>query len=267
MRYFLPLIMIFSLPLVSSPAFGQSINQVLDSLGLEPYTVSFHPAGFVLIAEYSRDTDESFLILVHQNPSQTSIDTLQVSGVNQAVYSKYGTYVLYNSVDPLSSETYTIKRRFYPSGQFGFPVYVSQQLFLDNMGYYSMDGNETLYFYTHQEGDPSKSGMFLSHFENGRYQPPELIIADRDNAVAYSPQILQKDTLIFAQHGVVDQTPNGVYYAFKDGDSWSEPVRLADLPFSHIITYYDEKTLAFLLDQHSRIALFTKKEILQMINQ
>ncbi|MEO0626621.1 MAG: hypothetical protein AAFY91_06505 [Bacteroidota bacterium] len=267
MRPFTYLLAAIGLVPLFHSVWGQPINQILDSLALEPYTVSFHPAGFVLIAEYSRDTDEQVLILVDQNSSQTSIDTLQISGVNQAIFSKDGDYVLYNAVDPLSNEIYTIKRRFSPTGQFGFPTYVSQQLLLDNMGYYSMDGDETLYFYTHREGDPSRSGLFLSQFENGYYRSPELILANRENAVAYSPQILRKDTLIFTQHGIVDQTPNGIYYAFKHGDIWSAPIRLADLPFSHAITYYDEETLAFLLDKNSRIALFTKGEILQMINQ
>ncbi|MEM6398499.1 MAG: hypothetical protein AAF741_19275 [Bacteroidota bacterium] len=247
--------------------FAQRTIDLIDSLHLEPYSFAFHPDGHALIAEYSRDNDMEYLVFLIQRENEIIIDTLPVEDVNQATFSKGGDFILYNFFDRISWESFTVKRAFNSPENIGPPTYVSPQLGLDNMSYYFMDEDESIYFFTYAENDPSMTGLFYSAFENGRYQQIQQIFANRDNVVAYSPLLLQKDLMLFPQHGIINEEPNGMYYAIKQENKWSEPIKLDGLPFCHNMAYYDENTVAFLADQDSKFHLIPKSDIMNMINQ
>lgn len=205
------------------------------------------------------------MYMISQNEQGWQLDTLPVDDPNRAAFSKGGEYIIYNTFDPLSREQYTIKRKFDGKDKFGSPFYLSQQLMLDNMYYYFMDEEENFYYYTFVRKDRSQGGLFLSAFENGRYQKPQQIYPDRENAVAYTPLILDEETMLFTQHGIKDNSTNGTYFALKEGEKWSDPILLEEIPFSNVITYYDEDTVAFLLAETARVKLYPKAELLALI--
>ena len=115
-----------------------------------------------------------------------------------------------------------------------------------------------------------KTGLMVvylySKFENGEYQKPQMIYPDRENAVAYSPLLLDDKTMIFTQHGVKDNSTNGIYFSIKDNSgNWSAPQLLDDIPMSDVITYYNEEKIAFLVAKTYRLKFYDKAEIFKMI--
>ncbi len=242
---------------------AQRINEVIDSLGISIMTFSFHPDGEVIISTgYNREDGSQYLLLISDlDKPVATVDTLADNRPNRSAFSIDGRYLLYNIIDKMSDTQYTVKRWYYGDGKFGPPFYISEQLFLDNMYYYYMDDEENIYYYTFFREDRSRGGLLLSRFENGRYQKPEMIFPDRPNAVAFSPYLMDEETMLFVQHGVKDRTTDGVYYSIKEGDKWKDPVRLETLPYCPVISQVNDKTLA-LLESGSANIIFRDKQVL-----
>lgn len=247
------------------------INEVLDSLQMNPITISFHPEGEVLINTSKRinnNTDWDLMVLSDIEAGQVSIDTIPATDVNRAAFSRGGRYLIHNTKDLVSDSWKTVKRRYYGNGKAGSPVDLSQALFRDGMFYYYfMDEQENFYYYQYVRENRPEGGVLFSAFENGRYLKPQMIHPDRPNAVAYSPYLLDDHTMIFAQHGIKDRTYRGIHYSVKDEDGkWSAPALLPDVPMSNVVTYYDDDTVAFLSAENSRVFTMSRDELFKMID-
>ena len=245
----------------------QNINAMLDLLKIAPITISFHPEGDILISTaYNRSDKSQYLLLITKPDGTLNIDTLSTSRPNRSAFSKNGEYLIHNFLDEVSSEFYTVKRKYDGPDNIGAPYYLSERLFVDNMYYYFMDDNQDFYYYTYNRENWSEGGLLYSKFENGEYQKPQMIYPDRENAVAYSPLLLNNKTMIFTQHGVKDNSTDGVYFSIKDNnDHWSAPQLLDDIPISNVITYYTKDNIAFLIAKTYRLKFYDKAEILNMM--
>jgi hypothetical protein len=253
---------------LSYNTYSQSnINQLLDSLGINPITISFHPKGDILIStDLNREDMTQYLLLISHISDTMSIDTLKCDRPNRSAFSKNGEFLIYNFNDPISDKFYTVKRKYDGPKNIGDPFYISEHLFADNMYYYFMDENEDFYYYTYVQKNRSQGGLLYSKFENGRYQKPQMIHPDRENAVAYSPVILNEETMIFAQHGIKDNTYRGVHYSIKNKNGeWSDPILLDEIPMSNVITFFDENTVAFLVAKNARVKFYDKAYLLDLI--
>jgi len=262
----LALTVAFCLTLLSG--WAQDINQLLDSLKISVTTISFHPKGDILISTgYNREEKSQYLLLISDKQGLLSIDTLQADRPNRSAFSKEGEYIVYNFRDPISKEFYTVKRKYNGPGDIGSPFYISERLFTDNMYYYFMDENEDFYYYTYVRENRSEGGLLYSKFENGKYQKPQIIHPDRENAVAYSPLLLDDNTMIFAQHGIKDDTYRGVHFSKKnDKGKWSEPILLESIPMSDVITYYTDEKVAFLVAETYTLKFYDKSHLLSLID-
>jgi hypothetical protein len=247
----------------------EEVNRLLDSLKIIPTTISFHPEGDILISTaYNRSDKSQHLLLITNPEGKVNIDTLSTSRPNRSAFSEDGEYLIHNFRDDVSGDFYTVKRKYDGPENIGAPYYLSERLFVDNMYYYFMDDDQDFYYYTYVRGNRSLGGLLYSKFENGRYQKPQMIHPDRENAVAYSPLLLNDNTMIFAQHGVKDETNQGIHYSIKnDKEQWSEPEVLEEIPMSNVITYYNENEISFLVTETARLKLYKKEDIMQMIKE
>lgn len=245
----------------------EEVNHLLDSLKLRPMTISFHPEGDILISTaYNRSDKTQYLLLITNPEGKLNIDTLSTSRPNRSAFSEDGEYLIHNFRDDVSGDFYTVKRKYDGPENIGAPYYLSERLFVDNMYYYFMDGNQDFYYYTYVRENRSEGGLLYSKFENGRYQKPQMIHPDRENAVAYSPLLLNDNTMIFAQHGVKDETYQGIHFSIKnDKGQWSEPKVIEEIPMSNVITYYNENEISFLVAETARLKLYKKEDIMEMI--
>ena len=206
------------------------------------------------------------MLAITQAEGMTKIDTLGSNRPNRSVFSRDGEYLLHNFLDEVSDKFYTAKRKYNGPDDIGPPVLISEALFVDNMYYYYMDGNQDFYYYTYVHENRPEGGLLYSKFENGRYQKPQMIHPDRENAVAYSPLLLNDNTMIFAQHGIKDDTYRGIHFSIKnDEGQWSEPELLEEIPMSNVITYFDDDTVGFLRASDSRVVIMSKDELYKMI--
>jgi hypothetical protein len=246
----------------------EEVNRLLDSLHIIPTTISFHPEGDILIStSWSREKPQ-YLLVITQAEGMTKIDTLSSNRPNRSVFSRDGEYLVHNFLDEVSDKFYTAKRKYNSPDDIGVPVLISEALFVDNMYYYYMHDNQDIYYYTYVRENRSLGGLLYSKFENDRYQKPQMIHPDRENAVAYSPLLLNDNTMIFAQHGVKDENYQGIHYSIKnDKGQWSEPEVLEEIPMSNVITYYNENEISFLVAETARLELYKKKEIMEMIKE
>ena len=245
------------------------VNKILDSLNINPITISFHPKGDILISTSYNQSDKSqYLLLITDREKEIRIDTLSSSRPNRSVFSSDGEYLVHNVLDDVSDNFYTLKRKYNGPDDIGAPYNLSERLFVDIMYYYFMDEKQDFYYYTYNGKNRAEGGLLYAKFENGDYQKPKSIHPDRENAVAYSPLLLDDDTMIFAQHGVEDDTFEGIHFSLKNEDGkWSKPVKLKEIPMSNVISYYDQDKIAFLVAKTSRLKFFDKDEILSMIKQ
>jgi len=254
----------FSLSIASQ----QRVNHLLDSLEIVPTTISFHPRGDILISTSWSKEEPQYLLLISQAEGKVKIDTLSSQRPNRSVFSTNGEYLIHNYQDEVSGNFHTAKRKYNAPDDIGPPVLISKELFADNMYYYFMDENQDFYYYTFVRENRSEGGLLYSKFENGYYQKPEMIHPDRDNAVAYSPLLLDEKTMIFAQHGIEDDTYRGVHYSLKDqAGQWSEPKLLSEIPMSDVITFYKQDTVAFLVAKDYRLKFLSKSTIKEMIQK
>ncbi|NBC02303.1 MAG: hypothetical protein GVY20_01215 [Bacteroidetes bacterium] len=264
------LIFITMLCLLSQICLAQEeINSILDSLKIVPTTISFHPKGDILISTAYNSSDKSqYMLLINKPDGSVNIDTLSTSRPNRSAFSSDGEYLIHNFQDEVSGEFYTVKRKYDGPQNIGAPYYLSERLFVDNMYYYFMDDHQDFYYYTYNRENRSNGGLLYAKFENGEYQKPQMIYPDRENAVAYSPLLLDDKTMIFAQHGVSDDTFEGIHFSLKNKEGkWSDPVMLEFIPMSNVITSYDKNTIAFLVAKTGRLRFYDKSKIMFMINQ
>ena len=247
----------------------EQINSLLDSLNINPITISFHPEGDILISTaYNRSDKSQYLLLITKPEGKVNIDTLSTSRPNRSAFSSDGEYLVHNFQDEVSVEFYTVKRKYDGPQNIGVPYYLSERLFVDNMYYYFMDDHQDFYYYTYNRENRSDGGLLYAKFENGEYQKPQMIYPDRENAVAYSPLLLDDKTMIFTQHGVSDDTFEGIHFSLKNKEGkWSDPVMLEVIPMSNVITSYDKNTVAFLVAKTGRLRFYDKSKIMFMINQ
>jgi|GEM_PF-6708436 len=262
------IIMIFCLANQTLEA-QEQINSLLDSLNINPITISFHPKGDILISTSYNQSDKSqYLLLITNREKDIRIDTLSSSRPNRSVFSSDGEYLVHNVLDDVSNNFYTLKRKYNGPDDIGAPYNLSERLFVDNMYYYFMDEKQDFYYYTYNRENRAEGGLLYAKFENGDYQKPQVIHPDRENAVAYSPLLLDADTMIFAQHGVEDDSFEGIHFSLKNEEGqWSKPVMLNDIPMSNVISHYDQDKIAFLVAKTSKLKFFDKDEILSMIKQ
>ncbi|SHE99928.1 hypothetical protein SAMN05444278_11212 [Psychroflexus salarius] len=246
----------------------EEVNRLLDSLKIIPTTISFHPEGDILIStSWSREKPQ-YLMVITKPEGKINIDTLSSQRPNRSVFFKDGAYLVHNYRDEVSGKFYTAKRKYNSPDDIGAPVLISEALFVDNMYYYFMDDNQDFYYYTYVRENRAEGGLLYSKFENGRYQKPQMIHPDRKNAVAYSPLLLNDKTMIFAQHGVKDDTNQGIHFSIKnDEGQWSAPEVLEEIPMSNVITYYNENEISFLVAKTARLKLYQKKYIMEMIKE
>jgi len=246
----------------------EEVNQILDSLKIIPTTISFHPEGDILISTSWSKEKPQYLLVITRPEGNIKIDTLSAQRPNRSIFSKDGEYLVHNYRDEISGKFYTAKRKYNSPDDIGAPVLISEKLFVDNMYYYYMHDNQDFYYYTYVRKNRSEGGLLYSKFENGRYQKPQMIHPDRDNAVAYSPLLLNDNTMIFAQHGVKDDTNQGIHYSIKnDKGTWSAPKVLEEIPMSNVITHYNENEISFLVAKTARLKFYEKKEIMNMIKE
>lgn len=247
----------------------EKINGILDSLNISISTISFHPEGDILISTGLNQKDMSqYLLVITKSEGTIQIDTLASQRPNRSAFSQDGEYLIHNYLDEVSDEFYTVKRKYDNPNNIGAPFYLSESLFTDNMYYYFMDAHQNFYYYTFVRENRSEGGLLLSKFENGKYQKPEILFPDRENAVAYSPLLLDDKTMVFAQHGIIDDTFRGIHYSLKDDSGeWSEPKLLSEIPMSNVITYYDKETVAFLVAKNNRIQFYDKANLLSIIQK
>ena len=247
----------------------EQINSLLDSLNINPITISFHPEGDILISTaYNRSDKSQYLLLITKPEGKVNIDTLSTSRPNRSAFSSDGEYLVHNFQDEVSVEFYTVKRKYDGPQNIGAPYYLSERLFVDNMYYYFMDDHQDFYYYTYNGENRAEGGLLYSKFENGDYQKPQVIHPDRENAVAYSPLLLNDKTMIFAQHGVTDDTYEGIHFSLKNEDGkWSKPIKLKEIPMSNVISYYNQDKIAFLVAKTGRLRFFDKDQIISMIKE
>ena len=245
------------------------VNKILDSLNINPITISFHPKGDILISTSYNQSDKSqYLLLITDREKEIRIDTLSSSRPNRSVFSTDGEYLVHNVLNDVSNNFYTLKRKYNGPDDIGVPYNLFERLFVDNMYYYFMDEKQDFYYYTYNGENRAEGGLLYAKFENGDCQKPQMIFPDRENAVAYSPLLLDDDTMIFAQHGVVDDSFEGIHFSVKNKEGkWSDPVKLDDLPMSNVLSYYDQDKIAFLVAKTGRLRFFDKDQVISMVNQ
>lgn len=262
------IILLISFIILNTSLYAQEeVNHLLDSLKIIPTTISFHPKGDILISTaYDRSDKSQYLLLITKPEGKVNIDTLSSSRPNRSAFSEDGEYLIHNFRDEVSGDFFTVKRKYDGPENIGAPYYLSERLFVDNMYYYFMDARQNFYYYTYDRENRGDGGLLYSKFENGRYQKPQIIHPDRENAVAYSPLLLDDETMIFGQHGVKDNSTNGIYFSRKNKEhQWSRPQLLKAIPMSDVITYYGKNKIAFLVAETYRLKFYDKDEIVNLI--
>ena len=93
----------------------------------------------------------------------------------------------------------------------------------------------------------------------------KMIYLDRDNSLAFSPLLFNDQTMNFTQHGIRDNSTDGIYFSIKDNSgNWSASELLDDIPMSDVITYYTEDKIAFFAKTY-RLTFYDTTEISEMI--
>lgn len=259
---------LLTFPLYAQVSSDHPINGVMDKYDIKATTISFHPNGACLIStSLNREENTQYLLLIdhYQDMDAVKIDTLETRRPNRSAFSEDGSYIVYNVLDGIS-DGYTV-RRTYEDGQFGPPECISLSLDAGSMYYYSIDADQTLYYYIWFGRDSEfPNGLYVSETnEDGRYVDRELILGDRPNAVAFSPLLLSPGLMVLFQHGKIDKSTNGAYYLRKEDDTWgTDPVRIEELPYAACFTYVDEETIGFL--KGGRLQTVDKKQLMAWID-
>jgi len=244
------------------------INKVLEEYNIRVTTISFHPNGECLISTGLNRNDRSqyLLLLKDWNTDSVQIDTLEDRRPNRSAFSEDGSYLYYNITDPISEEgSYTI-RRSYSKGKFGHPEYISLDLKAPTMYYYWIDDDQSIYYYIWFGRDSEiPNGLYYSAEKNGKYSDRELILPDRENAVAFSPLLLNDDLMIFFQHGKKDNSTNGAYYSKRADGKWGKPIRIEELPYGASFTYDGPDKIAF-IDNDGVVKEVQKNQLILLIN-
>lgn len=226
---------------------AQNINSILESNDIHPQMISYHPSGDWLISSKVNNGSKFQLIRIRDyQTKELQIDTLYFGYYqNISKLSNDGDEFLYSFLDTLQQKperkTYL---REYKNGRFGEPIDFKLETGLNALTYYMIEDNGDVYFYTY---DLSPKGIYkLKKLEKG-YSEPKLLIANRPNYVPFSPLLIDKNTMIMAQHGKEDKSVNGIYASRYNDGKWRLPKKLDGLPYGWSLGFGKEDNIIYLI--------------------
>ncbi|MEM9896072.1 MAG: hypothetical protein AAF789_06855 [Bacteroidota bacterium] len=244
-----------------------SINATLSAYGIGITTLSFHLDGSCLISPDENPSDGSRHLLLIKNwgndGGDANIDTLDDRDPGYSTFSKDGKSIVYSIKDE-NTISHTLKRTFH-NGRFGQADTLNAFIGVPNMLYYSMDSVETIYFYV-WFGEGQENGLYFSTKSiDGTYMPKQLIFADDQDMVPFSPLILDSRTMVFFQHGILDDSNNGAYYSRFQAGSWSSPKLIEELPYGASFSYGPRDQVVF-IDNDGKVLEIDKEALLELLD-
>ncbi|TKS55720.1 hypothetical protein [Mesohalobacter halotolerans] len=245
--------------LVNSVAPAQNINNYLDQYQIIPQMISQHPNGEWFISANSKGTTPQLFKLTPINEEEAKIDTLDYGFyLNISKLSNDGDHLLYAFADTIQDVRKTYLRT-YENGQFSEPVDFRKMTGLKALTYFMVDKNENVYFYTYAK-DPK--GLYrIMKTDEDRYGKAELLLPNRSNYVPFSPLLLDEKTMLLAQHGVDDQSVNGIYVSQKTAGKWQTPVKIEDWPYGWSLGFDKNGDIIYINAQTRRTEYYKLEEV------
>lgn len=243
---------------------AQTINDYLDQYRIVPQMISQHPDGEWLLSASSKETKPQLLRLSPINETEANIDTLNFGYyLNVSKLSNDGDHLLYGFADTIQDVRKTYMRK-YDNGQFSEPIDFREKTGLKALTYFMLDKDNNVYFYTYAK-DPKGLYRIMKVDEN-RYGKAELLLPNRSNYVPFSPLILDDQTMLLAQHGVDDQSVNGIYVSQKTDGVWQTPKKIEDWPYGWSLGFDKDGNIIYLNAQTRRVESFNKSTVWNTIN-
>jgi hypothetical protein len=250
-----------------SDSHSQEINDVIEQFDLSPQMISYHSDGEWFMSNRT-DGDNPFELLrisgVKTNDAK--IDTLDFGHyLNVSKLSNDGDQLLYGFLDTLQAEPQrrTYMRR-YENGSFSEPIDFREESGLNALTYFMIDEPGNVYFYTYNL-DPK--GIYRIDKTDNGYKDPKLLISNRPNYVAFSPLLLDEDTLLLAQHGQDDNSVNGIYVSKRKDGEWVTPVKLKDLPYGWSLGFGENDSIIYLIAESRMVMQVPMDEIEGLIDE
>ena len=250
--------------LVVSIAQAQSINDYLDQYQIIPQMISQHPDGEWLISASSKESKPQLLRLSPINETEANIDTLNFGYyLNVSKLSNDGDHLLYGFADTIQDVRKTYMRK-YENGQFSKPIDFREKTGLKSLTYFMLDEDENVYFYSYTK---KPKGLYrIMKADEDRYNEAELLLPNKPNYVPFSPLLLDEQTMLLAQHGVDDQSVNGIYVSQKTDGKWQTPKKIEGWPYGWSLGFDKDGNIIYLNAQTRRIESFSKSMVWNTIN-
>jgi hypothetical protein len=221
--------------------------------------ISQHPDGEWFISGSLKGSTPQLLKLSPTNDNQLKLDTLDYGFYqNISKLSNDGDHLFYAFADTIQDVRKTYLRS-YKDGKLGKPRDFRKMTGLKALTYFMVDKNENVYFYTYAK-DPK--GLYrIMKTDEDCYGKAELLFSNRSNYVPFSPLLLNEKTMLLAQHGVDDQSVNGIYVSQKTAGKWQTPVKIKDWPYGWSLGFDKNGDIIYINAQTRRIEYYKLEEV------